>query len=369
MTRRISRRALLRGAAGSLLLAASTRAAPREPTEIRVLTFNAWHGLRGAPRLRLDGEDPRRKARRFDWQIEQIRRLDPDLLLLQEVNKNARETRRYADALAYDHINKVTNCGIHLPPVKIPTNFNDGLAILARPGLGLRRVGHKRLSGDAICGESIGFQTRESRFVLFGEIRLGSRTVLVATTHLSAPPPLADPFFARLDRLVAQGRVAHEQRETIARRVDRARRRNLAEVETIVRALDGYRRPKETAGRYRHLVVGGDFNAEPDTAAIATLERAGLRDVSSDRGLLTWDPRRNRENQSIGRRRSPPVPTFGNPAIEALVGDGTGRPRQIDYIFVSSEFTAVSVELALERPLDGLYASDHFGVFSVLRLG
>ena len=66
----------------------------------------------------------------------------------------------------------MTSCGIHLPPIKIPTNVNDGLAILARPGLDLRRVHTKRLSGDAVCTATFGFQTKESRYALLGEINV-----------------------------------------------------------------------------------------------------------------------------------------------------------------------------------------------------
>ncbi len=128
----------------------SSRSAPARadaaPT-LKVLTLNVWHGLRsGESKTRFPGEDAE---------------------------------------LGYDEIHKVASCGIHLGKIlKIPRNVNEGIAILARAKLKLRRVGKKRLSGNASCSATWGFQTKESRYALFGEITVEGRRVLLATTHL-----------------------------------------------------------------------------------------------------------------------------------------------------------------------------------------
>ncbi|MEJ2085996.1 MAG: endonuclease/exonuclease/phosphatase family protein, partial [Acidobacteriota bacterium] len=170
-------------ATAAFLCLSPTRTAARPPSgaTLEVLSFNVWHGLRsGENRKKFPGEDAQRAEDRFAYQIQEIQRLDPDVLLLQEVNPNQRQARKYATALGYDEIHKVTSCGLHLGALyKIPKNVNDGIAILAKPELQLRRVGKKRLSGNAKCTASWGFQTKESRYGLFGEIRVGGRKVLV----------------------------------------------------------------------------------------------------------------------------------------------------------------------------------------------
>jgi endonuclease/exonuclease/phosphatase family metal-dependent hydrolase len=333
------------------------------------MTFNVWHGLRGeGKKTRLAGEDPARKAQRFEWQIELIREVDPDVLLLQEVNPNARETRRYAETLGYDRISKVTSCGIHVPPIKIPTNMNDGLAILARPELGLRRVGKKRLSGNAKCSASFGFQTNESRYVLLGEIVVDGRSVLLVTTHLSSPPFVLSDFESNLDRLVAEGVLAADQRDEIVATLERKRTRNFSEVEKVLTQIDKRLGNSAWAGRRERVILGGDFNTEPKTPSIARLEEAGFVNLTSRSELPTWDPIKNHVNQGIGGRTRPPLPTFEIAEVEALLEPRDTTPRQIDFIFLSGSLDAVSTEMAMNRDREGLFPSDHFALLSVVRL-
>ena len=108
-------------------------------------------------------------------------------------------------ALGYDEIHKVTSCGLHLGGIyKIPKNVNDGIAILAKPELGLRRVGKKRLSGNAKCSATWGIQTKESRYALFGEITVAGQKVLVTTTHLASPAFTPADFDDQLEKMVTE---------------------------------------------------------------------------------------------------------------------------------------------------------------------
>lgn len=354
-----------------VLLAACTMLAgaspAQEPVTLRVLTLNAWHGLRsGESKTRFPGEDPERKRQRVEWQLEEIRRLAPDLVLLQEINPNQPEARKYAETLGYDEIHKVTSCGIHLPPIKIPGNMNEGLAILARPELELRRVGTKRLTGDAACTATYGFQTRESRYVLLGEIRSADRRVLVATTHLSAPPNVDSDFEETIERLAADGEIEPKERDKILGALEHKRARNRKEAERLVGQIERHRRKLERSGDRVIVVLGGDLNVEPDSSAVQRIESAGLLSVASGPEFLTWHPRRNRTNQEIGSRRSPPLPTFGEPAIEVLFEVPGLRARQIDHLFTSAEVRVRDAEMVLDREQGGIHPSDHFGILAVL---
>lgn len=83
---------------------------------------------------------------------------------------------------------------------------------------------------------------------------------------------------------------------------------------------------------------------------------------------MTWDPVRNRENQSIGGKRTSSVPTFDLPEVEQLLAPRRTTARQIDYLFVSEEGRAVASEMVMDEDRQGLYPSDHFGIFAVIEL-
>ncbi len=339
---------------------------------LRVLTFNVWHGRRqpdeNESRKVFPGEDDERKERRFAWQIEEIQRLDPDVLLLQEVNPNQREARRYARALGYDEIHKVTSCGVHLGKLlKIPKNVNEGLAILAKPELGLRRVGSKRLSGNARCTATFGLQTRESRYVLMGEIRAAGRKLLVASTHLFSPAFMPPGFREGLDALVEAGTVTADHHTEIEGVLQSRQARNVREIRDLLADLDKRRGRLGSDGSPVPVVLGGDFNTEPGTPGVAVVLDAGWSSVT-ERDTPTWDPVANEVNYQIGTKRSDPFDTRGVPELIELLAPRRTIARQIDHIFLSAGLETASAERALDRDRDGLYPSDHFGVLATVKL-
>jgi endonuclease/exonuclease/phosphatase family metal-dependent hydrolase len=360
-------------AASSLLSAALPAPALAEGTTLKVLTFNVWHGRRQPEKEEgnrvFPGEDAERADRRFDFQIEEIKRLDPDLLLFQEVNPNQRQARRYAAALGYDEVHKVTSCGLHLGKlVKIPKNVNEGMAILARPELGLRRAGKKRLSGNAKCTATWGFQTRESRYVLFGEIRVAGQPVLVANVHAYSPAFMPPGFLDDLDGLVDEGTVSAEQRQKIVDVLDSKLDRHVGDMRKLLREIDKRRQRLGRGGASVPVVLGGDFNAEPTGEGIALILGAGFASVTADGGFATWDPVTNKVNFETGTKLSQPVPTFGIQEIEDLLAPRRTLTRQIDHIFYSPELASEPGERVLDQDLDGMFPSDHFGVMATLRL-
>jgi endonuclease/exonuclease/phosphatase family metal-dependent hydrolase len=347
--------------------ARDTQRSGEDSVGLRVLTFNVWHGLRsGESKTKFPGEDEERKKQRFAWQIQLIQELDPDVLFLQEVNPNQREALAYAQALGYDEIHKVTSCGIHLPPIKVPKNVNDGLAILARPGLNLRRVHTKRLSGDAACTATYGFQTKESRYVLMGEIAVEDRRILVVTTHLSSPPYVPPGFEKDLQGLVADGVLTEEQRGEIVGKLESKRARNLGETRKMLEQIENQRVRLGEDDMPIPVILGGDFNTEPGTAAIVAIEDSGLHNVATGPDYLTWDPVKNHDNQGIGSKRGWPVPTYDLEELERLLEPRGTTARQIDFLFISESGEVVSSEMAMDQDRDGIFPSDHFAIFAMI---
>ena len=339
-------------------------------TVLRVMTYNVWHGLRsGESRKRFPGEDAKRAQKRFDLQIAEIQRLDPDILLFQEVNPNQRQARRYAEALGYDEIHKVTSCGLHLGAIyKIPKNVNDGIAILAKPELGLRRVGKPRLSGNAMCTASWGFQTKESRYGLLGEITVDGQRVVVTTTHLASPAFVLPDFDEQLQKLVDDGTLTEEQHDEIQATRSAKSKRNVDETQALLRHID--RRSERLGGNGKTvpIIFGGDFNAEPGSPGIRAVDAAGFEEVGTGPEFHTWDPVTNHDNYGIGTRRHDPLPTFGKPEVEELLAHRSTTPRQIDHLFVKGGIEIDSVEMVMDEERDGMYLSDHFAILATLRL-
>jgi endonuclease/exonuclease/phosphatase family metal-dependent hydrolase len=350
-----------------LLASASARAQAVSPPPLEVLTFNVWHGLRsGESHKSFPGEDPERKQRRLARQIEELERLAPDVLFFQEVNPNQPLARWYAEQLGYDEIHKVTSCGLHLGAIyKIPKNVNEGLAILAKPELGLRRVGKKRLSGNAKCSATWGLQTKESRYALFGEITVAGRKVLLVTTHLYSAPFVLSSFEADLEQLVETLTLEPEQRDEILAERERKRKRVTAEANLLLREIERHR---ARLGAGVPVILGGDFNAEPDTPAILAVRTAGYLEAGTGPEFHTWDPVTNEINYGIGTRRHDPLPTFGKPEVQELLAHRDTTPRQIDHLFVSPEFEVVSARMVLDQERDGMYLSDHFAILATVQL-
>jgi endonuclease/exonuclease/phosphatase family metal-dependent hydrolase len=352
--------ALLAIALLTFLLEKHPVGASEDDRTLRVMTFNVWHGLRsGESRKRFPGEEAERFEKRFAWQIEEIRRLDPDVMFFQEVNPNQPLARRYAQELGYDEIHKVTSCGLHLGAIyKIPKNMNEGLAILAKPELGLRRVGKKRLSGVAMCTATWGFQTKESRYLLRGEITVAGQRVLLATTHLASPSFTPADFDEQLETMVQAGDLTVEQRDEIFAARDRKLDRNTLEASLLVEEIGRVRTRLAEPVSALPVVFGGDFNAESDKPGIGKILEAGFTEAAGGPGFLT----------SIGTRRHYSLPTFDKSEIEAMLDQRHDTPRQIDHLFVSEGVSVESATMEMSEPRDGIYPSDHFAILATLRL-
>ena len=117
-------------------LIGQTADAPR----LRLLTINAWSGLDYEGFFKFGEYEPEaRRELRFAALVEQIKKIDPDVVFVQEANFAGRFARRLADALAFSEIHQVVNGGIKFGPFGLPVNLKEGMAILARTSLALRR--------------------------------------------------------------------------------------------------------------------------------------------------------------------------------------------------------------------------------------
>jgi endonuclease/exonuclease/phosphatase family metal-dependent hydrolase len=118
------------------------------------------------------------------------------------------------------------------------------------------------------------------------------------------------------------------------------------------------------AGQDRNVVLAGDFDDPPDAASIRFWTGRQSLEGTSVAYEDTWEVAHPGEAGHTFSPRNPLV-SAGEMALE--------RGRRIDYVMVrcgvhGPRLEVAGCELAFDRPSDGVWASDHFGVVADLEL-
>jgi endonuclease/exonuclease/phosphatase family metal-dependent hydrolase len=114
-------------------------------------------------------------------------------------------------------------------------------------------------------------------------------------------------------------------------------------------------------------IVAADFDASPDNASIRFMTGKQSLEGRSTHFLDAWD---TAGDGSAGYTWTSDNP-FNRSIIDRYMGAETHR-RRIDYIFIGSPFLfaksvrVTSCKVVLDEPVDGIYASGHFGVYAVI---
>src|SRR3954453_16925854 len=153
---------------------------------MKVLTFNAWHGLNGKGTLSHgELETPAGRASRLERQVSKLAECGPDLAFLQEVNPLARRLPQLARALSMKAVSQSDLCGIKIWGQGVPANLASGLVILAK--YDLLKLEGLRLSGSrwSFATPSFSFQLVETRYALLAELTNSPiGRLLIVNTHL-----------------------------------------------------------------------------------------------------------------------------------------------------------------------------------------
>ena len=335
---------------------------------LRIVTFNVWSGLDYSGTLRMgEYESPAGREKRFRLLVSQVRSLDPDVLLLQEVNPAGGFARRLADSLGYDEIHQVCNAGVKIGPFGIPSNLKEGNAILARPSLRLRLYAAWKLSGPpGVVGDVISFHFSENILALVGKVTVDGLPLFVVNIHLSAGPPENAALLSSFDSLSKASSMDPEQRDGAIGQWHERSHRQEEELDRLSKNLRSL--PADIP-----VIVGGDFNAaggiSPRRLFPTGREYFDAGGMQGDDAQPTWDPARNtndRFSTNLVDARGDSLPPFDQ--LSALF-DRT--PRRIDRIFLSNQFSCddvVRCSAVFDSSSEGLFLSDHFGTMADLRL-
>ena len=268
--------------------------------QIRIVTINVWSGLDYHGSLHFgEYETAVRRELRFRLLLRQVKALDPDVLFVQEANPVDRFSSRLAASLSFDETHQVCNAGIKFAGFGPPFNFEEGIAILARKNLGLKKHSAWKLSGGlGLYGDDATLNFDEAEFAQVARIRVNGRPVFLVNVHLSAFPPRDSVTVKELKRLLLNGSIGSEKASTADEFLSYGSLRRQREVRELLENMNDL--PSDVP-----LILGGDFNSEIDSKEISMLLEDGNFTIADrDSGIshiYTWDPIRN-ENVSYSMR-------------------------------------------------------------------
>lgn len=357
-----------------------------QPNTFKILTYNIWHGLHVGPYwVRLE-ETPDQHKARFNLQIRQIAEEAPDLIFLQEVNPLPKQATRFINALQqagfeYTEIHQVDACGLRASQsVALMPDLNNGLVILAKPYLNLKKIEAVKILGTfGMCRSIRGFQLEELRYALIGEIIWpGTQNkYLVVNVHKHSGLESSLEFLSKLKAVHAQEELLNYK--AIKKKLKEPVTKRKEGLAILNAALHKLRR----TGQYEGVVLAGDFNFEPNSREYQKVIRSGFRDtheLSHRQGdLFTLDPV---ANDLIYDGDEPIIPKILRTSIAKgsstrqqdlldVYQEDMRRPKRIDYIFVDSFFMDTCLHQTLfgqQLGGDGFPASDHYGVLNFYHL-
>jgi endonuclease/exonuclease/phosphatase family metal-dependent hydrolase len=351
-----------------LLICSISAAGLGQPATLRIVTLNIWSGLDYLGTFSVgEFESEEQRMLRSGKLVEELRRINPDVLFLQEVNPVVGTSRHLADKLGMEQVHQVCNSGIKFLSIGLPTNLMEGMTILAKPQLQLTPVNAFKLSGSiGIHGDVATFHLDESIFALVGQVLIDGRPVYLVNVHLSAIPPGDSVLAKRFDDYATAERMApgvlEETRRKWTEGIER-RERELAGLTDLLGSL-----PDEVP-----RIVAGDFNMEEGDPQLAPfLAGTGLSAACAPpcQGRdVTWDPTAN-ENIVFSTRLTD---AGGTPLDPPGVLDGLYDqvPRTIDHILLSRHFPLTDVlssGVVFRESGNNPHISDHHGVMAEVDL-
>jgi endonuclease/exonuclease/phosphatase family metal-dependent hydrolase len=219
------------------------------------------------------------------------------------------------------------------------------------------------------------WQLKEERFALFAETLLPQwGKVLLINTHLHHGLEATPDFLEALERLTVEMELSPKVAGEIKARMHAGSERRAHELGVLLETLKKYEKD------YEVVILGGDFNASPQSGLGQTLREAGFRDCwldarPNDPGL-SFDADHNQANHIMQGKFPLTLVvedlSFSAKVKEALVAlarKQEDRRRRIDYLWLRGGALRVShAELIGLPDKEGFAPSDHFGVCADVEL-
>lgn len=331
---------------------------------LRLLNLNTWHALSFRPGFRTEiVQSPEARELRTQALLQGIRELEPDVVALQECFPQPAFARRVASAFSFQYASCVMNAGVRILGVGVPLGLSsgEGLAILSRPGLRMRPLGARSLSGIGFVGPRLSLQLTPRQMALSCALDCAGRSVRVVTGHLRYEWATLEGFRAGWSALRERGAVPELPAPGLLREVSANIAARDAELAALAGFVDEHRARAPT-------VFAGDLNLDDDAPQLARFcERLSMASALAARGdsRCTWDPDRNPNTR---------------PSTDLRHADGTLRdlrarvasyhdqaPQRPDHVLVERGppwLRLVDARVVLDSPRGGILPSDHYGILA-----
>ena len=349
------------------------------PDTFTVLTYNALHGLEVGRFWVRPGESPEQRSNRFHLTLQHLSQAQPDIILLQEVNPLPQMADDYLQALQklglwYTEVHQVDACGLDLFDLGLVPGLNNGLVILVKEPLHIRKLAGVKLSGGiGGCADHWGIQFGELRYGVIAEVT-NPRTdmsYLVATAHLHSGIERDSHVLHELMEAHRQGRLHHY--EQLMNELVQDQERRLGELRRLMDALEKLQAQKTYAG----VIIGGDFNFEPGSPEYLALEQLGFADTHQlampEPMLHSYDPLKNplavHEETTLPDALTQALADESRDDQETVIHsyrEAISMPRRIDFLFSMSFMSqACLMQNLFGQPNSvGMAGSDHYGILN-----
>ncbi|MFC1502323.1 endonuclease/exonuclease/phosphatase family protein [bacterium] len=337
--------------------------------ELTIVTINVWSGLTYEGMLRMgEYESSNIRERRYSILVNQVRRLNPDIIALQEANKLPHYASRLARDLGMDRIYSVGLGGMRMGCLGIPTNLKEGDAILAKPEWQLKRVRAVRLSGKGIISDVVSFHFSESNQAIVGKVVCDNSPIYIINVHTHAGMEKDVYWSERMDFWLDSGKYSSMERRDAVHSIYKDVQRRQTEVRRLLGWISRALPPDAP------VILMGDFNASPDQPEIRWIGGNGFLDTYSAVNYAgipgyTWNPNKNLNIQQH-YLLSPPDSNLT--LIQRLRQENQQRAKRIDYIFIrpgQMQIEILESRIVFNKTEEGHHPSDHFGVMTRIRWG
>jgi hypothetical protein len=337
---------------------------------LRILEINVWSGLNYKGILKMgEYETAATREKRYQALCSQIKKLDPDIIGINEANKLPKYAERLAKDMGYAAFYHIGVGGVRLGAIGLPWNLREGDAILTKKYLNPQYLGRKQLSGGYV-GNWATFHFSDATQIIAIKITFQDRPIFIFATHWHSSLSDDSNVLKKAQDLFNSGEITAKDYQTILEKIKEGVDERISESKKTVDFI------KEIAGNQLYILMG-DFNAESGSQEINDLKKFGMVDVfqisNPDSSGFTWDPRTNlnfktyylREHYS--EKDSNAYNRFENLSDEI--------PKRVDYIFLGPSFlldnnsiSLRSSKVVMKEVIHGVHTSDHYGVFAEIQI-
>jgi len=333
--------------------------APSMPArEVRILTINAWTGLDYKGFLKMGRYEDNTEAR-YGLLVSGIRRLDPDIIAVQEANPLPEFANRISSDLGYEAAYHVSNGGFRFGPAGFPVNLRQGEMVLIKKPWTLVDLGVRQLSGWGISTNWLCMQFGEIRKATLARVVVNGKPLYIYGVHLHAGLFNGPALDWALGRIKSESPADKVGEEVECAQIDISRRRR--EVAALREFIE------ETLPKGAPAILLGDFNTDTESGDLDPLTSDGFwvdsyrvvnPPMNPDDKVYTWDPEQNPNFHSAGPGRY----------CDLLCSYQESRPLRLDFIFISRDIPPerVTASRVVFKPIGRAAPSDHYGVLTTL---